>query len=65
MYAHARTYPLSSPSLRRSVPPRRRRDFFSPLATQHLDSAPIGVEAARALLAIANAVLWALLLWLI
>jgi hypothetical protein len=73
MYAHARTYPLSSRSLRRSSPaaPRSqlivktsRRAFFSPHATQQVKRMGVGVETARAVLAIANAALWAWLLLL-
>jgi hypothetical protein len=73
MYAHARTYPLSSHSLRRSpgTAPRihfvtrpSRRSFFSPHATQQVKRVGVGVETARAVLAVANAVLWAWLLLL-
>jgi hypothetical protein len=63
MYAHARTYP--SPSLRRSSHAREQPAFFSARTTQHVESISGGVELARAVLAIGNAVFWAALLFLI
>jgi hypothetical protein len=61
MNAHAISYPSLQ---RRLIADRRSRALFLPRTTQHLRSSSLLVEIGRAVIALAAATAWALLLLL-
>jgi hypothetical protein len=58
MNAHVSTYPALQ---RRLISQRRSRAFFSPESTQHVRTASVALEVARAAVALAGVAAWSAL----